>query len=82
MIKANIIQLVSEMAATNNSTDCYIFINITSQLIINLSMNGATCFTGAGSCLTAIVLILVAKGHKVFIYRLLLYMAVDGLLGV
>ena len=69
------------MAATNNSTDCYNYVNGTIQLIINLSMNGATCLIGAGSCLTAIVLILAAKGHKVFIYRLLLYMAVDGFLG-
>ena len=69
------------MAATNNSTDCYNFINSKSQLVIDLSISGLACLFGAGSCLTAIVLILVAKGHKVFIYRLLLYMAVDGLLG-
>ena len=69
------------MATTSNSTDCYNFLNGTSQLIINLSMGGVTCFIAAGSCLIAIVLILVAKGHKVFIYRLLLYMAVDALLG-
>ena len=69
------------MAAANNSTDCYSFINSTSQLVTDLSITGATCLIGTGSCLIAIVLILVAKGHKVFIYRLLLYMAVDGFLG-
>ena len=69
------------MYATNHSTDCCSIVNSTSQLIVDLSMNGAICLIGAGSCLTAIVLILVAKGHKAFIYRLLLYMAVDGLLG-
>ena len=68
------------MAASNNSTDCYNFINSTSQLVTDLSTTGTMCLFGAGSCLTAIVLILVAKAHKAFIYRLLLYMAVDGLL--
>ena len=68
------------MAATNNSTDCYKFNNSTSQLVTDLSITGAACLIGAGSCLTAIVLILVAKAHKAFIYRLLLYMAVDGFL--
>ena len=66
------------MAAKNSSTEC---INGTSQFLVDLSVCGVTSFIGAGSCLTAIVLILVAKGHKEFIYRLLLYMAVDGLLG-
>ena len=65
----------------NNSTDCYSFTNSTSHLIINLSVYGATTSIGAVSCLTAIFLILVAKAYKEFIYRLLLYMAVDGLLG-
>ena len=66
------------MDVANSSTEC---INGTSQFIVDLSVGGVTCLIGAGSCLTAIVLILVAKGHKEFIYRLLLYMAVDGLLG-
>ena len=63
----------------NNTTDCYSFINSTSRLIVHLSVYGATTSIGAVSCLTAIVLILVAKGYKEFIYRLILYMAVDGL---
>ena len=63
----------------NNSTDCYNFISNSTELIINLSVYGATTSIGAVSCLTAIVLILVAKGYKEFVYRLILYMAVDGL---
>ena len=67
------------MDATSNSTDCYYFINTTSRFIIDLSVSGAAAFIGAVSALTAIGLILVAKAHKDFIYRLLLYMATVAL---
>ena len=75
--------LVGEMAntSTSSSSDCYSFINHTNELIINLSVYGATTSIGAVSALTAIVLILVAKAHKEFIYRLILYMAVDAVMG-
>ena len=69
------------MANASNSSDCYNFTNHTNQLIIDLSVNGATTSIGAVSALTAIVLILVAKAHKEFIYRLILYMAVDAEIG-
>ena len=65
----------SEMVLASNSTDCYNFINHTGQLITNLSVYGATGFIGVVSSLTAIFLILIAKTHKEFINRLLLYMA-------
>ena len=61
-----------------NVSECYNF--TTSQLITYLSVYGATTSIGAVSCLTAIVLIMVAKGYKEFINRLILYMAVDGLI--
>ena len=64
------------MDATSN---CYYFINTTSRFIIDLSVSGAAAFIGAVSALTAIGLILVAKAHKDFIYRLLLYMATAAL---
>ena len=65
----------------NSSTDCYSFMNNSYELIINLSVYGATTSIGAVSALTAIVLILVAKGYKEFVYRLILYMALDFVLG-
>ena len=67
------------MATTSNSSECYNFINHTSQLIINLSVYGGSASFGALSSLTATVLILVAKEHKEFIYRLMMYMAVCAL---
>ena len=73
------LEVVSEMDVTSNSTDCYYFINTTSRFIIDLSVSGAAAFIGAVSALTAIGLILVAKAHKDFIYRLLLYMATVAL---
>ena len=66
---------------TMNSTDCNSYINSTSQLVVNLSVYGAITSIGAISSLAAVVIILVAKGYKEFVYRLLLYMAVDNLLG-
>ena len=65
--------------ASNSTADCYNFFNSTTQLIIDLSVNGATTLIGATSSLTAIVLILIAKAYKVYIYRLLLYMAITAL---
>ena len=44
-------------------------------------MFGVTTSIGAISSLAAVVIILVAKGYKEFVYRLLLYMAVDNLIG-
>ena len=71
--------ILKKVEMDSNSTDCY-FMNTTSQLIVNLSVYGASTFIGAVSFLSSIVLILVAKGYKEFIYRLVLYMAVDGLI--
>ena len=68
------------MMLVNNSTPCYHFINITEYHIVDISVCGASDFIGAVSALTAIVLILVAKAYKEFIYRLLLYMSMDGLI--
>ena len=67
---------------TPNDSNCNSFINSTSQLIVSSSVYGASTFIGEASALIAIVLILVAKVHKDFIYRLLLYMAVAALPGL
>ena len=64
----------------NNSTYCYHFINRSDYDIFDRSIYSASTSIGAVSCLTAIVLILVAKAYKEFIYRLILYMAVAGFL--
>ena len=69
------------MTITVNSSDCHSVFNSTTQLVVNLSVYGATTSIGAISSLAAVVIILVAKGYKEFVYRLLLYMAVDNLLG-
>ena len=69
------------MTITVNSSDCQSVFNSTTQLVVNLSVYGATTSIGAISSLAAVVIILVAKGYKEFVYRLLLYMAVDNLLG-
>ena len=59
------------MTTTVNSTDCHGILNSTSQTV-NLSVYGATTSIGAISSLAAVVIILVAKGYKEFVYRLLL----------
>ena len=59
----------------SNLTHCYHFINAT---VVDISIYGAATVIGAVSSLTAIILILVAKAYKEFIYRLVLYMAVDA----
>ena len=69
------------MTITVNSSDCQSVFNSTTQLVVNLSVYGATTSIGAISSLAAVVIILVAKGYKEFVYRLLLYMAVDNLIG-
>ena len=69
------------MTITVNSSDCQSVFNSTTQLVVNLSVYGATTSIGAISSLAAVVIILVAKGYKEFVYRLLLYMAVDCLIG-
>ena len=68
------------MTITVNSSDCHSLFNSTTQLVVNLSVYGATTSIGAISSLAAVAIILVAKGYKEFVYRLLLYMAVDGLI--
>ena len=67
------------MTITVNSSDCQSVFNSTTQLVVNLSVYGATISIGAISSLAAVI-ILVAKGYKEFVYRLLLYMAVDNLI--
>ena len=47
------------MVLTGNSSDCYNFINHTSELIIDLSPSSSSAFVGAASSLTAIVLLVV-----------------------
>ena len=74
-------QHVQKMTTTVNSTDCHSILNSTSQTVINLSVFGVTTSIGAISSLAAVVIILGAKGYKEFVYRLLLYMAVDNLIG-
>ena len=69
------------MTITVNSSDCQSVFNSTTQLVVNLSVYGATTSIGAISSLAAVVIILVAKGYREFVYRLLLYMAVDCLIG-
>ena len=68
---------------SNNSTHCYHFLNNTDYLVIDGSifLYSASVSIGAVSALTAIVFILVAKAHNEFIYRLILYMAVDAVIG-
>ena len=64
------------------TSDCHSVFNSTTQLVVNLSVYGATTSIGAISSLAAVVIILAAKGQKEFVYRLLLYMAVDNLIGI
>ena len=69
------------MTITVNFSDCHNIFNSTTQFVVNLSVYGATTSIGAISSLAAVVIILVAKGYKEFVYRLLLYMVVDCLIG-